>query len=456
VALEQLTPEQERLLGVVREEWLRVGLSTRPADRAAAEQGVRLAYQAAGLPAPGRVVWLDSPLAGCIGAWMLTQVRYELDSQPWDQVWEQVEEQVWVQVWEQVEDRLWDQILGPALDQLGEEFGDQLGDGQVDDQVQRQVRRKVLGQLGGQVWVQVWEQAEEQIRVYIEEQVRVRVAEQNPGSVREQVREQVREEVWEQVWEQVEGGVWHQVQRQVREQVEGQVVDQVREQVEGQVVDQVTSPVLGQLERAVYGQHDAAWLSHYSYFAQAAPDLAGPERLQGHMHAAQACGWWWPFHDAVILTERPRVLHRDPAGRLHCPHGPALAYPDGFAVWAWHGVRVPADMIDHPEALTIERIRAERNVEVRRVMLERYGQARYLRDAGAKQVHADHTGVLWRCEIPGEEPLVMVEVRDSTLAPDGSRRAYWLQVPPGTRTARQAVAWTFGLGEDEYAPTVES
>src|SRR5215510_7233913 len=69
--LERLTPEQERLLSVVRDEWLRVGVSTEPADRAGAEAGVRLAYQTAGLPSPRAVIWLDSPLLGVIAAVML-------------------------------------------------------------------------------------------------------------------------------------------------------------------------------------------------------------------------------------------------------------------------------------------------------------------------------------------------------------------------------------------------
>jgi hypothetical protein len=66
--LEVLSPEQHALLGLVCEEWLGVGLATGPADRPAAEQGVRLAYQAAGLRPPERVVWLGSPVAGTIAA----------------------------------------------------------------------------------------------------------------------------------------------------------------------------------------------------------------------------------------------------------------------------------------------------------------------------------------------------------------------------------------------------
>jgi hypothetical protein len=119
-------------------------------------------------------------------------------------------------------------------------------------------------------------------------------------------------------------------------------------------------------------------------------------------------------------------------------------------------VHVPRDVIEQPQALTVECIQAERNVEVRRVLLERYGPARYLRDAGAQRVHTDDAGILWRCPLPGDEDLVMVEVTNATPEPDGSRRTYWLRVPPAIRTAREAVAWTFDLPEGDYAPTRET
>jgi hypothetical protein len=56
----------------------------------------------------------------------------------------------------------------------------------------------------------------------------------------------------------------------------------------------------------LHGQHEAPGLSDYAFFARAAPQLAGPERLRGLMLVARAAGWWWPFRGAAICTERPR------------------------------------------------------------------------------------------------------------------------------------------------------
>ena len=65
---------------------------------------------------------------------------------------------------------------------------------------------------------------------------------------------------------------------------------------------------------------------------------------------------------------------------------------------AWHGVRVSRQVIEAPETLSAEQISGERNLEVRRVMRERYGTERFLRDAGAELVAEDDFGKLWRAE----------------------------------------------------------
>ncbi|MEV5579555.1 DUF6745 domain-containing protein [Streptomyces parvus] len=194
---------------------------------------------------------------------------------------------------------------------------------------------------------------------------------------------------------------------------------------------------------AVLGQHDAAWLAAF--------DGHG-DRLAGLAEVARNAGWWWPYENAVVITERPDVLHRDEAGRLDHGEGPALAYGDGFALHAWRGMPVPAAFLEELSSLTPERIRAEENAELRRVMLEYYGYDRYLSESGAEPVHRDETGILWRIALDGDEDVVMVEVVNSTPEPDGTYRTYWLRVPPTTRTAKDGVAWTFGLEGAAYAP----
>ena len=80
-----------------------------------------------------------------------------------------------------------------------------------------------------------------------------------------------------------------------------------------------------------------------------------------------------------------------------------------------------------------------------------------------EKIAEDEFGELYRSELPGDEPLVMVKVINSTPEPDGSSKPYFLRVHPEARlllkdgfgdsqklTPLNAVASTFGLTGAEY------
>ncbi|GAA1992301.1 DUF6745 domain-containing protein [Catenulispora subtropica] len=200
------------------------------------------------------------------------------------------------------------------------------------------------------------------------------------------------------------------------------------------------------LTHAVHGQFDAAWLPLY----EAAGMACGLSRM------ARAAGWWWPFERAVILTERPLALRLDDQERLHHGDGPAVAYSDGFALYSWRGTALDPAFGARLAATTPELIRAEENAEQRRMMVEHYTPERFLKESGAEPVQQDETGKLWRIEMPDDESIVMVEVVNSSPEPDGTFNVYFLRVPPHTRTAKEGVAWTFGLSEDQYRPLAQT
>jgi hypothetical protein len=158
----------------------------------------------------------------------------------------------------------------------------------------------------------------------------------------------------------------------------------------------------------------------------------------------------------VFACEKPSQFTFDLGGRIHNASGPALTFADGFAEHAWHGVSVEPRIIEAPDSISIDEIEAMLNAELRRVLVERYGEARYLQDSGAEEMQQDDFGTLYKKEIEGDEPLVMVKVVNSSPEPDGSYKDYFLRVPPEVETAQQAVAWTFGIDPDDYAPLQET
>lgn len=162
------------------------------------------------------------------------------------------------------------------------------------------------------------------------------------------------------------------------------------------------------------------------------------------------------IEDVAIVCAKPEMISLDEMGRLHAADGPAMRFADGCEVHAWHGVAVEKRIIENPETITPKEIQETENIEVRRVLIDRYGLPRYLEESGAEAVSEDEAGVLYRIPIANDEPLVMVKVINSTAEPDGTFKEYFLRVPPFVRTAKEAVAWTFGFDEGEYAPMIES
>jgi hypothetical protein len=191
----------------------------------------------------------------------------------------------------------------------------------------------------------------------------------------------------------------------------------------------------GQLERAICKRGFGLW----------APVLE-----------AYAAGLWlyWVLHQEVVAVARPALQTVD--GVLHAPDGPAVSWSGGAQYYFWRGIRIPERLLREPDGLTAREILAEPNQGIQGVMLERFGYDRFILELGAVRVQSDAFGALYRIRRPHRAPLALVHVTNSTPEVDGVRKRYFLRVPPDVRTAREAVAWTFGMRSAEYAPTKES
>ncbi len=161
-----------------------------------------------------------------------------------------------------------------------------------------------------------------------------------------------------------------------------------------------------------------------------------------------AARWRRGGETRTILIERPRL--RLANGRLHRANEPAVVWPDGSGRWYWQGIAVPAKLAASRDDLSAEQIARIDNQELRRIALERLGWQRFIETANAELRAQDDYGKLWSTQIrlDGERAQV-VEVVNATPEPDGSYRRYFLRVPPQVRTAREAVAWTFGFEDAE-------
>jgi hypothetical protein len=219
----------------------------------------------------------------------------------------------------------------------------------------------------------------------------------------------------------------------------------VLEEIQNQIKSSNTGNTKSKLSisNQAYGFQEY-WLSYYDFFineCNLAINLVKPL-----IDLSKVCGWWTPLKDVAIIQHRPLEIHRDNAGRLHNADGAAVRYLGiGADVFFIHGVRVTKKIIDRD--FTADDIEKESNAEVRRVMIEIYGQANFLIESCAVKIHEDDFGVLYRKDLRNDEPLMMVKVVNSTIESDGTFKDYFIRVDPnaygGIKTAHAAVASTW-------------
>jgi hypothetical protein len=362
------------------ERWASVRMSCEAADRPAAEEGIRRAYAAAGLPPPDRIIWCGGPME--IAKRLAT-------ASPEDPIGANVKAEVFDKVREKVgtlAEILWKEVVVAAVDlsQHGTVRA-ALSEHNRCREASKVVNRAVVGAVDAYL-----------------------------------CRFSVRARHLALRWR----GLPHLLTRSTFEDV-------------------------------AIGPEQLASLGVYEYLHDVLPwdDLTRP--MQGIWQIAKSAGWIVPHERACWVSERPRLLRVDAVARLHCPDGPALQYPDGWSHHAWKGVEVPGWMIEHPERITPDAVTDEIDPVQRNCMIEIMTPERFIRMGGASRVAEDATGVLWR-KLWGYRGVTIgswtaVEVVNGTPEADGSRRRYILRVPSRMRTAREAVAWTYGLTPERYA-----
>jgi hypothetical protein len=193
--------------------------------------------------------------------------------------------------------------------------------------------------------------------------------------------------------------------------------------------------------------HDASWLAFYEFFLCEC-GLTGADKLRPTMVLAGHTGWWWPFKGAVVVTPRPSALNRDAEHRLDADGELATAYPDGWGVYACHGVRLPEKYGAVKRAEWKARwLLEEQNAELRRVLIEQIGYERICQELEAKKLDSWREYELLRIDDADVEPIMLCKM---TCPSTG--RIHALRVPPDVKTAREAITvCNHGIDPGEFA-----
>ncbi|WP_425403877.1 DUF6745 domain-containing protein [Hwanghaeella sp.] len=380
-------------------EWIRIGFETEPAGRLTAERAVVAVYRAAGFDPP-RILWCGSPLTMAFArAVLATNLSLAQQQRVASAMRESIDTDDWPAFWTGV------QAAGAAC--RGMDPGPCLKDAVVA-RVRDMARADLQQRLGPVRW----------------------------ESIVQAVGVPVRRRIGAGVWSVIGRGIWNSVRISAPLSQWGAFRAEVRDAI----------------WQSAHGQHDAPWLAVHDYCAA---DGHGevPRALTALSTLARSAGWWLPHEKICWICERPRIVEQDEDGVLHSAAGPAVAYPDGWGLYAWRGSLVPRRWIENPGGLTPRIALTHPYVEQRRAACEILGWERVLSALETRVIQADDDpmiGELVEAEIPeiGRERFLRVLC--------GTGRRFALPVPPGMTSALAANAWTYGLEAAELNPEVRT
>lgn len=158
----------------------------------------------------------------------------------------------------------------------------------------------------------------------------------------------------------------------------------------------------------------------------------------------------------VNLMELPTQLRVD--SWIDIADTGITSLPDGMenVGLRWRGVFIDRRIAFQPETITASHVLGTRNMELRRVLMERMGYEKFIEQSQAAVLDKDTDPGgqrrLLSVPIALDEPLVCLAVRCPSTG-----REYMLRVPPTSRTCRQAAAWIAGFDDaDAYRPLQET
>ena len=258
---------------------------------------------------------------------------------------------------------------------------------------------------------------------------------------------------------------------------------------------------------ALAGWSEGGAIRNGTVFAGTAAALAGPLSAGMHAHLGPApeappARQGWFMLDGCMRIGRTAVLHPAPAPGLNVParrgapgggtpsevvslawaasdlvdeavmlDGLVLALERGAARpprWtsmssflvrplprgpAWDGEPRLPDAVGQGRALVLLARASLRGGPAECEAMVRFlGPDAVVRALGLASAREDGCGRLYRFR----PDLAMARVEDEVRGPGGAPLVHWMTVPPWILTPREAVAWSFGLGAADYAPTAES
>lgn len=309
--------------------WSAIGLSTDPVDRRLFEKRVRKIYQDAGMGEPESFAWFKSPLQGAIAYLMLVELG-----------------NVRVPGWEK---------FGENVDLSG-----------------RSAEAAVFGKLKESVSQEVLSELTNNMADVVNERVYNLVESRICDAVLSELPSAVSASEWDRVKETLGGTVEEKVWKNTRRTILDDFPN-----LSTTVFRQGLGPEVSIDVRCLYDYlSKVCGLTEFESF--------------GGYSDRESSVLWWPFERICVVAERYSEIHRDEYFMLHYDQGPAVKYRDDWGIYSYRGIVVAPWVITDPEKITPLVILAERDVTLRSVLVDRYGEPRFSRDSGIQIFPLSH------------------------------------------------------------------
>lgn len=248
----------------------------------------------------------------------------------------------------------------------------------------------------------------------------------------------------------IQGRVWSDFWSSIRSNVTTSVIHNVWINVFGNVWNRIPDGIYDSVVGGAIDAHLSSWILAWDTYG-----LSLHPAALTFMKLTEHVSWMYPGRDVVYASDRPTVINLDQNGVLHCENGPAIAWMNGDAIYAWHGVIVPEHWIKNRENLSPSEVISCEDVEQRAVGAEIIGwskmfnvlKACIIDDSGSPDI-----GQLIELTLPGlDEPgrfLKAICPRNGIIV-EGVPYVSDIDNLP-IETALAAQAWRIGDPQSEY------
>ena len=439
--------------------WISRAMRTTPVDVDEITSAVHDLYAAAGLKQP-RVVVVPSPLVMAFSYGASAAILWNLKSD--NAAHNAVDNAVHNAVSNAVRNAT-DNAVGRAVrnavrnatdDAVGNAVGNAV-DNAVDDAVGRAVRNAVHNAVDDAVRNAVGSAVHNAVRNATDDAVGNAVGNAVDNAVDDAVGNAVHNAVSNAVRNATDNAVGSAVHNAVRNAVGSAVHNAVRNAVDDAADacrDLAGALGLACSKRWYFNYQGGTSWSAYDSYLTAMRDIIGLRLPAYEKYAAwERCAIAAPFRvlheEFCIVSDFPEVLKVDDENRPHCETGPSHRWRDGWALYHWHGVSIPAEWIEFKQNLTARTALTLPNIEQRRAACEIIGWDRILSELKARIIDEDddpQVGTLVEVSLPdaGKERFLRVVC--------GTGRKFALPVPRTVKSAVEAQAWTWGLDTSEF------